>query len=75
MATTDDEQKAARKLVEGIAESHGYVGEEVLGQLSPAIRQKIEQAMRRKDEMSASSIITYVFYLLYLQYLLLILCR
>ena len=50
----------ARAVVESIADSHGHLGEEVLGTLSPEIRRKIERAMRKKDEMSASSILTYV---------------
>lgn len=50
----------ARELVEGIAKSHGYLGEDVLNRMSSDVRQKVEEAMLAKDKMLGASVITYV---------------
>jgi hypothetical protein len=58
MATVIDKRENARSLVGDIVRSHGGLGEEVLVQMAPEIRHQVEQALRIKDEMSASSILT-----------------
>lgn len=49
----------ARELVESIAKSHGYLGEDVLSQISDDIRRQVEEALLKKDEMIGSSVMTY----------------
>ena len=49
----------ARELVESIAKSHGYLGEDVLSQMSDNIRRQVEEALLKKDEMIGSSVMTY----------------
>jgi hypothetical protein len=49
----------ARELVESIAKDHGYLGEDVMIQMSDDVRRKVEEAMRKKDEMIGSSVMTY----------------
>ncbi|KJK63796.1 hypothetical protein P875_00064712 [Aspergillus parasiticus SU-1] len=48
----------ARRLIEKIADDHGYLDETFLGTLLPEARRKIEDAMLKKDEMIGSSVIT-----------------
>lgn len=48
----------ARALVEKIYEDHGYVPEEVLARMSEADRKTVLQALQRKDNLIASSIMT-----------------
>jgi hypothetical protein len=59
MASIEAGRAAARRLVEGILEEHGYLGEEELGQMSPQLRRKVENAMFRKDQIIASSVVAY----------------
>lgn len=49
----------ARRLIEKIADDHGYLDETFLATFSPEARRKIEDAMLKKDEMIGSSVITY----------------
>ncbi|RDH24776.1 hypothetical protein M747DRAFT_252824 [Aspergillus niger ATCC 13496] len=51
-------RERARKLVEGISKRHGYLGEDVLSQMSDEVRRQVEEAMLRKDEMIGSSVVT-----------------
>ncbi|KAL3264491.1 hypothetical protein ABHI18_000706 [Aspergillus niger] len=51
-------RERARKLVEGISKGHGYLGEDVLSQMSDEVRRQVEEAMLRKDEMIGSSVVT-----------------
>jgi hypothetical protein len=48
----------ARQLVKSIAEQHGFLGEDVLCQMTPEARRKVESAMLKKDELIGSSVIT-----------------
>ncbi|KOC14318.1 hypothetical protein AFLA70_555g000420 [Aspergillus flavus AF70] len=48
----------ARRLIEKIADDHGYLDETFLATFSPEARRKIEDAMLKKDEMIGSSVIT-----------------
>ncbi|KAE8338025.1 hypothetical protein BDV24DRAFT_177138 [Aspergillus arachidicola] len=48
----------ARRLINKIADDHGYLDETFLGTLSPEARRKVEVAMLKKDEMIGSSVIT-----------------
>ncbi|KAL3476148.1 hypothetical protein BJX99DRAFT_270598 [Aspergillus californicus] len=50
--------ESARQLVEGIAEEHGYLGEDVYSTMPPKARQKVENAMKKKDLMIGSSVMT-----------------
>ncbi|KAE8423087.1 hypothetical protein BDV36DRAFT_279575 [Aspergillus pseudocaelatus] len=50
--------ETARRLIEKIADDHGYLDETFLGTLLPEARRKIEDAMLKKDEMIGSSVIT-----------------
>ena len=49
----------ARELVESIAKDHGYLGEDVLSQMSDDVRRQVEEALLKKDEMIGSSVMTY----------------
>jgi len=49
----------ARELVESIAKDHGYLGEDVLSQMSDDVRRKVEEALLKKDEIIGSSVMTY----------------
>lgn len=51
-------RERARKLVQGISERHGYLGEDVLSLMSDEVRRQVEEAMLRKDEMIGSSVVT-----------------
>ncbi|RDK42854.1 hypothetical protein M752DRAFT_275955 [Aspergillus phoenicis ATCC 13157] len=51
-------RERARKLVEGISKGHGYLGEDILSQMSDEVRRQVEEAMLRKDEMIGSSVVT-----------------
>lgn len=53
------ERKAARELVESIAADHGYISEDVYKEMSERARQKVQEALKKKDEKIATSIITY----------------
>ncbi|KAB8212048.1 hypothetical protein BDV34DRAFT_219262 [Aspergillus parasiticus] len=48
----------ARRLINKIADDHGYLDETFLGTLSLEARRKIEVAMLKKDEMIGSSVLT-----------------
>lgn len=48
----------ARGLVESIAKDHGYLGEDVLSQISDDIRRQVEEALLKKDEIIGSSVMT-----------------
>ena len=48
----------ARRLVEKIAEDHGFLGEDVLGQIPEDARRRVEAAMLKKDRLIASSVTT-----------------
>ena len=50
----------ARQLVESIAESHGFLGEDVYNQMTTEVRRRVEVAMLIKDELIGSNVITYV---------------
>jgi hypothetical protein len=52
-------RQKARQLVEGIAQSHGYIPPDVLADMAPNHRYMVEQAMKMKDGLIASSIFTY----------------
>ncbi|GKZ34319.1 hypothetical protein AbraIFM66950_004548 [Aspergillus brasiliensis] len=58
MSNATTARQRARKLVQGISEKHGYLGEDVLSQMSPSVRRQVEEAMLRKDEMIGSSVVT-----------------
>ena len=49
----------ARELVEIIANDHGYLGEDVLSQMSDDLRRRVEEALLKKDEIIGSSVMTY----------------
>jgi hypothetical protein len=49
----------ARRLVENIAQEHGYLSEDDLSQLPDDVRRKVNEAMLKKDEIIGSSVITY----------------
>ncbi|KAI1773105.1 hypothetical protein F4818DRAFT_443468 [Hypoxylon cercidicola] len=51
-------QAQARSLVQEIARSHGYLGEEVLGRMDADTRRQVEEALLTKDEMIGTSVIT-----------------
>ncbi|KAH8698523.1 hypothetical protein BGW36DRAFT_376264 [Talaromyces proteolyticus] len=48
----------ARQLVESIAESHGFLGEDVYNQMTTEVRRRVEVAMLIKDELIGSNVIT-----------------
>ena len=50
----------AQLVVEKIAEEHGHLSEDVLGQMTDAVRRLVENALLRKDRLIASSVVTYV---------------
>ena len=52
-------RQEARLLVEGIANSHGYIPPDVLAAMAPEVRYRVEQALKTKDDMIASSVFTY----------------
>ncbi|XXH01558.1 hypothetical protein Hte_007918 [Hypoxylon texense] len=58
--TTDyaSRQAQACHLVQEIARSHGYLGEEVLSRMDADTRRQVEEALLRKDEMIGTSVIT-----------------
>jgi hypothetical protein len=51
-------REKARELVEKIAQSHGYIPAEILAEMSPEVRLVVQEALRNKDDMIASSIFT-----------------
>lgn len=52
--------RRARELVEEIENEHGHVSEEILGQIDdPNIRAKLTNALKAKDGMIGSTVITY----------------
>jgi hypothetical protein len=53
------DSSSARALVEQIALDHGHIDEEDLSKLAPDLQRKIKYALRRKDSMIGSSVITY----------------
>ncbi len=54
-------QLEAKELVEGIAKSHGHLGEEVYAQIeNPELRRQMREAIKKKDELIGSSVITWV---------------
>ncbi|KUI56225.1 hypothetical protein VP1G_03632 [Cytospora mali] len=57
MAVLTDRQ-AAKKLVQQISSDHGYLSEEELRVFSPEQRRRVENALRKKDELIGFSIIT-----------------
>ncbi|KUI64845.1 hypothetical protein VM1G_00101 [Cytospora mali] len=57
MAALTDRQ-SARKLVQQISSDHGYLSEEELRVFSPEQRHRVENALRKKDELIWFSIIT-----------------
>lgn len=57
MSTVDEGRARAREQVEKIAEDHGYLGEDVLRQMAPDVRRKVERALFNKDQIIASSVI------------------
>jgi hypothetical protein len=52
-------RQEARLLVEDIAHSHGYIPPDMLAAMVPEVRYRVEQALKKKDDMIASSIFTY----------------
>ncbi|KAF2791877.1 hypothetical protein K505DRAFT_326545 [Melanomma pulvis-pyrius CBS 109.77] len=59
MATTVTlDRNEARKLVETIARGHGHIPAEMLASMPPDIRLVVEEALRKKDDMIASSVFT-----------------
>lgn len=62
MALTVSTRRAeARRFVQSISESHGYLGEEFYASagMSAESRRKVENAMLAKDKIIGSSVITY----------------
>ncbi|KAK7947853.1 uncharacterized protein PG986_008739 [Apiospora aurea] len=51
------DRQSAKALVDRITREHGYVSEEDLRELKPALRRKIEEAFLNKDQMIGSSVI------------------
>lgn len=49
----------ARQIIEDIAKSHGYLGEDVYKQMTPEVRRKVEEAMLKKDQFMGASVRTY----------------
>ena len=50
----------ARRLVEEIENEHGHISEDTLRQIdNPAIREKLANALKAKDGMIGSTVITY----------------
>ncbi|KAF7557599.1 hypothetical protein G7Z17_g520 [Cylindrodendrum hubeiense] len=58
MATPIIEAARARQLIEGISTELGFVDEETWATLLPVAREKFEYAMRKKDDMISSSVLT-----------------
>jgi hypothetical protein len=58
MAAQDNRRQHAREVVREIVRSHGGLDEELWAQLNPELRTKFEEAFKKKDEMSGSTIIT-----------------
>jgi hypothetical protein len=56
--STDLDRNEARKLVENIARSHGYIPIEVLAAVDAQVRLVVEEALRNRDDMIASSVLT-----------------
>lgn len=54
----DLDRNQARELVEKIARSHGYIPAETLAAMEPQFRLVVMDALRRKDDMIASSVFT-----------------
>lgn len=53
------DRNEARKLVETIARGHGHIPADMLAAMPPDIRLVVEEALRKKDDMIASSVFTY----------------
>lgn len=58
MATPNTGLARARQLVEAISTDLGFVEEEIWATLLPVAREKFEYAMRMKDSMISSSVLT-----------------
>lgn len=58
------DRSAARRLVQSIANDHGYLDEGVYSQMTPDVRRRVEEALMKKDKMIGSSVVTYVHLLL-----------
>jgi hypothetical protein len=52
-------RQEARLLVEDIVHSRGYVPPDMLAAMEPEVRYRVEQALKKKDDMIASSVFTY----------------
>jgi hypothetical protein len=52
------DRNKARELVEKIAHGHGYIPPEILAVMAPQVRLVVEEALRKKDDMIASSVFT-----------------
>jgi len=52
------DRNEARKLVENIARGHGYIPIEMLAAMDAQVRLVVEEALRNKDDMIASSVLT-----------------
>ena len=55
---TDLDRNEARELVKKIAHGHGYIPAEMLAAMEPEVRLVVEEALRKKDDMIASSVFT-----------------
>ncbi|KAK4233160.1 hypothetical protein C8A03DRAFT_19708 [Achaetomium macrosporum] len=56
--TRPSSQAEARRLVESIANDHGYIHQEVFDRMSDADRRVVQRAIRVKDRLIASSVVT-----------------
>jgi hypothetical protein len=52
-------RQEARRLVEGIARSRGYIHPDVLAAMAPEHRDAVEQALRNLRAMVATGVLTY----------------
>ncbi|KAG7284333.1 hypothetical protein NEMBOFW57_010705 [Staphylotrichum longicolle] len=48
----------ARRLVQSIASDHGHIAQEVLDRMSDADRREVEHALRMKDQLISSTVVT-----------------
>lgn len=58
MASLDS--SAAKRLIELITTEHGHLGSDVYSSMDDETRRRVQEAILKKDEMIASSVMTYV---------------
>jgi hypothetical protein len=50
----------AQRFIGQVKKDKGFLSEEDLNDIPPAVRQRVEEAMLQKDELIGSSVLTYV---------------